>query len=826
MSGFLTILKRELSSYFNSAVGYAFIVVFQVIASILYVTRFFDAPYADMRSFFGLVPIVMCVFIPLVTMRLWAEDRKENTYELLMTFPMSPWSLVMGKFVAGLVFFVVALAATFVIPVMLGVLGEPDWGRIVTAYLGTMLLGAMFLALGLVISGFCRDQIVAAVVAVLACFGLYLLGTDFVAGALDEWSPELEPGTFFKNYLGVTRHHETFTRGVIETLDVLYFVVWIGLFLMLNQMYIQGRNRPGSRAVFAAGVVLCLGIGLGFNAVVSDVSLGRIDNTEGNVYSLSETSWEILDELKVPVRITYYVTPSSLMPTDLKSLEKDVVDRLKEIRTVSGGKVDYRVVSMQASNILGGDPMAEGDEEPSLEQRMLEKGIEPIPRPVEKGTGFVQVYSAIGIAYKDQPEVILPQILPGNLPELEYMLMNEIYRMIPEEKPVVALVAPKMQVSPMIRQMYPQAPPEIDRYRTIERLLTDRLKYEVKRVADFGPGDSLPAEYDILAIVDPQNWGERHRWEVARALRAGKPTFVAVQRHLWQYTPNQRTGRMQVRHMETEPQVNELFERVGASIEPRVLMDRVASERMLPMGGMQFPFPPIPIQIRLIETNMAPDHPITRRMNPLDYHWGSAVAIDADTLSENGLEHTVLMRTSPEAWLRRVGQYLSEADLTPTPGDLKQYPVAVDVRGQFPDVYADIERPEWPEPQPRPGMPPPSPPEDEGPAEPIEPNEGRLILTGCADMLTDDRLDYASYRFFANSIDSLAGADAVLTIRNKTPVARSIGTVSDEAELAWKLIHFVGVAALVALVGLTILGIRWQRRRAYEQKMRQAGEGG
>jgi len=148
-----TICKRELGAYFNSVIGYVYIFVF-----LLFMAQFFITSVADMRAFFNILPIVLAVFIPAITMGLWSEERKSNTFELLLTFPARALDLVLGKFLAAFIFFLTALLGTFVIPVMLFILGSPDPGPMIGGYVGGCLLGGFFLSLGILISGFAKDQ--------------------------------------------------------------------------------------------------------------------------------------------------------------------------------------------------------------------------------------------------------------------------------------------------------------------------------------------------------------------------------------------------------------------------------------------------------------------------------------------------------------------------------------------------------------------------------------------------------------------------------------------------------------------------------------------
>ena len=169
MKNIVTIFRRDIAAYFTSPMGYIFMIVFLLLSVGLYITSFFTFPVANMHPYFRLLPILLCVFVPPVTMRVWAEERKENTWEMLLTFPMRARELVLGKFLASLAFLTITLAGTLTVPIMLIVLGNPDNGAIVGGYLGTLLLGAFFLSIGIFFSGLCKDQIVAFVVTLFVC---------------------------------------------------------------------------------------------------------------------------------------------------------------------------------------------------------------------------------------------------------------------------------------------------------------------------------------------------------------------------------------------------------------------------------------------------------------------------------------------------------------------------------------------------------------------------------------------------------------------------------------------------------------------------------
>jgi ABC-type Na+ efflux pump permease subunit len=232
--------------------------IFSGLSGGLFMTAFFLINQADMRAFFDLLPWLLSIFLAALTMRGWAEDRRGNTLELLLTFPMNTSELVAGKFLAALLFYGVALCSTFLIPVMLFTLGVPDLTQIACSYLGAFFLGAFFIAGGLFISGFCRDQIVAFVLTLLFCLGLYLLGQNIVAETLDGWFAGF--GTALRATLGAEPHYAVFVRGVIDFRSVIFFISGAGLLLLLNAFWMDTRARKKAVPFFFGACVLCFGI--------------------------------------------------------------------------------------------------------------------------------------------------------------------------------------------------------------------------------------------------------------------------------------------------------------------------------------------------------------------------------------------------------------------------------------------------------------------------------------------------------------------------------------------------------------------------------------
>jgi len=240
MRNAMVIARREFAGYFNSPIAYIFIIVFLLLTGLLFMLNFFLVGQADMRGYFGSLPLLLTFFIPAISMRLWAEDQRQGTFELLMTLPMQPSEVMLGKYLSALGFFAVTLAGSLPIPIMLNALGNPDNGVIVSGYLGTLLMGALYLSVGIFTSGLMRDQISAFILGVMACLIMWLLGQTFVAAVFDGWVDGL--GRMLQQYLGMTSHFEPMLRGVVAIGDLIYFLALTGLFLVLNALWLEGRK--------------------------------------------------------------------------------------------------------------------------------------------------------------------------------------------------------------------------------------------------------------------------------------------------------------------------------------------------------------------------------------------------------------------------------------------------------------------------------------------------------------------------------------------------------------------------------------------------------
>lgn len=236
------IMRRELASYFATPVAYVFILIFLVLASAFtfYLGGFYERGQADLDPFFTFHPWLYLFLIPALSMRLWAEERKSGTIELLMTQPVTLWDAVFGKFLAAWLFTALALALTFPLWLTVNYLGKPDNGAILAAYLGSLLLAGGFLAIGSCMSALTRNQVVAFILGVVACFGFLLAGFPIVLDLFRSWAPLALVDAIAS--LSFLTHYESIAKGVIDVRDLLYFAMLIGFFLLATAIALEWRK--------------------------------------------------------------------------------------------------------------------------------------------------------------------------------------------------------------------------------------------------------------------------------------------------------------------------------------------------------------------------------------------------------------------------------------------------------------------------------------------------------------------------------------------------------------------------------------------------------
>jgi ABC-2 type transport system permease protein len=234
MSPALVISRREIRTYFNSPVAYIVVTVFTVITGYLFFQQLFLEKQAELRQLFSFMPFLFMFMVPAVTMRLLADEKSSGTLELLSTMPVRDWEVVVGKFLAALALVGTAIGLTLAFAISVRLLGPLDRGPAIGGYLGLLLMGGAFVAIGVMCSAFTRNSIIAFIAAFGVCFALYLFGR------LTQFMPEaIQPVISF---LSIDGHFESIGRGVIDTRDVIYYLSVIGTCLLLATTALESRR--------------------------------------------------------------------------------------------------------------------------------------------------------------------------------------------------------------------------------------------------------------------------------------------------------------------------------------------------------------------------------------------------------------------------------------------------------------------------------------------------------------------------------------------------------------------------------------------------------
>ncbi len=372
-----SILKKEITSYLSSLVAYVTIGVFLLVLGLfLWVfpdSSILDYGYASLDSLFSTAPYLFMFLIPAITMRSLAEERKEGTFELLLTRPLTDWQIILGKFFACVLLVLFALIPTLVYYYSVYALGTPqgniDTGAVIGSYIGLFLLGAGFVAIGLFASSISKNQIIAFTIAVFVSF--------FVYSGFDSLSTLLSLQNLGLQHLGITEHYQSVSRGVLDTRDLGYFVCLSGLFIWFTLFVIKiQRQRSANQKGMLGALAVIIIVGL-----ISSFAFTRFDFTKEKRFTISKISRSILDSLPKNVKVTVYLQGNNF-PAAFKRLQGATRDMLNDLQAYSHGKLQFDFI----------DPLKglSSDQQQQTIQDLGEKGIEPTNLSEKTDNGLTQ----------------------------------------------------------------------------------------------------------------------------------------------------------------------------------------------------------------------------------------------------------------------------------------------------------------------------------------------------------------------------------------------------------------------------------------------------
>jgi ABC-2 type transport system permease protein len=433
----LSILKKEITSYLSSLVAYVTIGVFLLVLGLfLWVfpdSSILDYGYAGLDSLFNTAPYLFMFLIPAITMRSLAEERREGTFELLATRPLTDWQIVTGKYLAAVVIVLFALVPTLTYYYSVYTLGAPqgniDTGAVIGSYIGLFLLGSSFAAIGLFASSVSKNQIIAFTIAVFLCFFFYS-GFDSLSGLLSLQNSGVQD-------LGITQHYQSVSRGVLDTRDLAYFIILTGVFIALTLLVLlRQRQKSLKDASLFRLLVVLLVVG-----VLSAITFTRFDFTKEKRYTISMISRNVLDSLSTPVKVTVYLQGD--LTGGMKRLQRATNDMLSDLHAYSHRKLQFEFVDP----LKGLSP----DQQNQAIQDLQARGIEPTDLSVKTDDGVTQktIFPAAMISAngKDVPVKLLYQqslmglsadeVINNSIQNLEYAFTSAIKKVTKDGKPQI-----------------------------------------------------------------------------------------------------------------------------------------------------------------------------------------------------------------------------------------------------------------------------------------------------------------------------------------------------------------------------------------------------
>jgi ABC-type uncharacterized transport system involved in gliding motility auxiliary subunit len=582
----------------------------------------------------------------------------------------------------------------------------------------------------------------------------------------------------------------------------------------------MSSKRRNFRATFTVSAILLAAIAFFLISVLDNLPGARVDMTSDKLFTMSPAATKILKGLEVPVQVKLFITPSDKMPTQLRNLERDITEQMRNFEQVSEGMLQFQVFNPQ------------DDEE--MQRTLGAKGIRPFQiQSIEKDEmGIKLIWSAITIAYKDKPEETLPQVLPQNLAALEQDIISPIYRLTREKAPKVAVYGPKKQVDQQLAMMYLQQgmqPPEpTDQYAQLAELLKQG-HYEAVPI-ELTEASPVPDDIDALIVMAIAPLNERQIYEINRTLRRGVPVVMGVQAHEYGYAPAQNGGwTISGQNVTTglEPMLAEFGLAVSQDHFMDSSMETIDLPREVNLGGlrMQTREPVrLPIQIRVTESQMDQDSPLVNRIGAVFYLWGTPISGDPAKLAENSLHISELIHGSENSWTEPWSEGpVTMAMLSPEGKTMSgPQPLAVLVEGQFPDTFADQEIPQWPAAAPADAAEDPLS-QIQAEPEPVEPAPGSLFLIGSAKMFDDNILAAGQNALLLlNAVDFLAGSRDLLDIRSKTLTQRVIKPVEANEKMFWRIVAVLLVPVILAVFGIVRAGMRRKEAARYRETIKQA----
>jgi ABC-2 type transport system permease protein len=419
MSEVLAISRKEFRGFFASPAAWLFLGAFLVatLFIVFWVEAFFARNLADLKPLFHWLPVLLIFLVAALTMRSWSEERRTGTLESLLTAPVNPSRLILGKFMAALGLVALALALTLPLTITVAILGPLDWGPVIGGYVATLFLAAAYVAIGLYMSVRTDNPIVALILTAAVCGLFYLVGSDLLTNLFGHDIAGV------MRLLGTGSRFESITRGVLDARDLYYYVSIVGLFLLLNRLSLErlrwaGNSTNSAHRRWQWLIALAAANFIAANLWLAPLGTARADITRGNIYTLSASTKQTLDRLREPLLIRGYF--SAKTHPLLAPLIPQLRDLLQEYAIAAGGRARIELVDPQKDESVAEEAASKYD-------------IKPVPFQTASRfqSSVVNSYFNLLISYGDQFQTLsyedLIEVQSRSQQDIEVALKNPEY---------------------------------------------------------------------------------------------------------------------------------------------------------------------------------------------------------------------------------------------------------------------------------------------------------------------------------------------------------------------------------------------------------------
>ena len=810
--------KKELSSFFSSLTGYLTMIVFLVVTGLmLWVFKsgfnLLDYKYAGLDGLFLLGPFLYLFLIPAITMKMFAEEKRNGTLELLLTKPLSEMTIVTAKFLAGLTLVVVSLIPTVVYYWSVYRLGDPvgniDTGSVVGSYIGLVFLGAAFVSIGLFASSVSNNQIVAFITAALLCAFCYL-GFESLY--------QLMQGRFalLLRELGLEAHYESISRGVVDTRDVVYFVSVTLIFMFLTRMVLRWRMTSSRKQnVWGMAAVLLV---LLFVNVTSSYLFTRMDLTQEKRYTLSASTKEMLKELDEQVLFRVYLEGDDL-PSEYRRFRNEIKDMLDQFRAYSR-YVEYEFVNPNS--------MKTDEEKRQFNEMLIKKGLTPIPVTSEEDGVQKQqiVYPSMEVSYMGRETALQLQpsgvsgrstdeVVNSSVESLEYNFVTAIHRLTRPVRAKIGFLLGHGELEKI--DLFDIQMSLVEDYAVENVYLDKNIDALTGRVLDTRDSSvSVRNKFDVVVIPKPlRTFSDQDLYILDQYVMYGGKILWLVDALDADMDSLQNKAQTFATRLPTN--LDDLFFNYGVRVNPDLIMDYRC--RGIPMMGSDNRMQLVPwYYFPTLVPNSS--HPIVRNLDVLKTDFVSSI-----DLIDNDIEKTVLLTTSDHVHIKNapVNIQLSDAmiEVNDQLFNRSALPVAVLLEGEFKSLYrgrlasAFVERNEIAYKE-----------KCDKPTQMIVISDGDMIRNGTAmseqgrypfplgyDRYTN--VEFANKTFLLNAINYLAGDEGMINARPRSISIRRLDAAKvKEQRGAYQFANMFYPVLAVMVLAVSVLLVR----RRYKKK--------